>query len=133
MTEENAEKRIIVDSDWKTEAAEEKAKLDEHTAADTTGKKLPDASFLELVNMIAMQAALGMGGYQTPDGQNAPPDLGMAKHFIDLLNVLSEKTEGHLTEDEKSVLSGTLYELRMRYVEFAANPPTVQPPAQKPA
>ena len=73
---------------------------------------LPEAAFLELVNMVAMQAVVSIGGYQLPTGEVVPPDLAMAEHQIDLLEVLEKKTAGNLTEEEKKALSAVLYELR---------------------
>ena len=41
----------------------------------------------------------------------------MAKHSIDMLGMLEEKTKGNLTEDEEKYLKHTLYELRMNYLD----------------
>jgi hypothetical protein len=79
----------------------------------------PDASFAELLNMLVMQAMAGFGAMATPDGQRIPPNMGIAKHFVDMLQVLSDKTQGNLTEEEQKILDQVLYELRMRYVEMA--------------
>ena len=46
----------------------------------------------------------------------------MAKHQIDLLEILEKKTAGNLDEEEKKVLGGVLYELRMQYVEVVRAP-----------
>lgn len=45
----------------------------------------------------------------------APPSA--AKQTIDLLNILKAKTEGNLQEDEKQLMEGLLFELRMRFVK----------------
>jgi hypothetical protein len=56
-------------------------------------------------------------GEAPPDGGPAPPrDLKAAKHFIDLLGMLQQKTQGNLSEDEFQLLSAFLYDLRMKYV-----------------
>jgi hypothetical protein len=44
----------------------------------------------------------------------------MAKHQIDVLAVLEEKTRGNLSDDEKRILDTALYETRMRYVSVAS-------------
>jgi hypothetical protein len=76
---------------------------------------MAEASFLMLVASLATQAAhhLGLG----PEGDESEVDLRMAKYTIDLLGVLAEKTEGNLTEEEKSYLDSQLFGLRMRFVE----------------
>ena len=81
-----------------------------------------EASFLELVNMVAMQAIVSIGGYQLPTGEHVPADLAMAKHQIDMLEMLEKKTSGNLIEEEKKALAGVLYELRMQYVQSARVP-----------
>ena len=63
-------------------------------------------------------ACLGVGAGEGKDGEEKPAvDLGQAKHLIDLLEMLREKSEGNRTEEETKVLMGLLYDLRMRYVE----------------
>jgi hypothetical protein len=41
----------------------------------------------------------------------------MAKHTIDILGMLEEKTRGNLTRDEEQLFKNILYDLRMRYVK----------------
>lgn len=122
MSDESGEPRLYVDSDWKEEARREKERLAEQEAKDVKAGPLPDPSFLEIVNMLAMQAAVSLSGFQLQSGEQAPPDLPMARHLIDLLEVLDGKTKGNLTPEEKTILDGVLYEMRMRYVQ-AASPP----------
>jgi hypothetical protein len=119
--------KIQVDSDWKEEARREKERLAEQEQHAPSGSPLPQPGFLEIVNMIAMQAAVSIGGYQMPTGEVVPPDMPMAKHLIDLLDILSTKTKGNLTPDEQKGLDGVLYEIRMRYVQVAQSPR--RPPA----
>ena len=47
--------------------------------------------------------------------------LDLARHHIDMLAVLEEKTKGNLTEEESNTLAATVYELRNRYVQIAAS------------
>jgi len=112
------EPRIIIDDDWKAQAQRDKEKLAEQVEAE--GPRGPiEANFIALLNLLAMQAMVGLGGMAGPNGQAIPPDLPLAKHHIDLLGVLDEKTRGNLTDDEKRTLDSTLYNLRMAYVELA--------------
>lgn len=127
MADEKQESKIIVDSDWKQEAAEEKARLEETTTDVGKEQPLPDASFPELINMLVMQAAVSLGGYKGPTGEMVQRDLATAKHFIDMLEVLKGKTKGNLTDEEDKAMEAVLYEMRMRYVE-ATQPPAPQPP-----
>jgi len=123
VTDEAGHGGLHIDSDWKTEAAKEKERLagQERVSRPTAGAEAA-ANFIELVNLMAMQAVIGLGGYQGPGGERIPPSLTMAKHHIDLLEVLEKKTAGNLTEEEKRILDGVLYELRMQYVQSVSAP-----------
>ncbi len=122
------EKKIIVDDDWKAEAQREKERLAEETAQP---EMLPSAGFSELINILAMQAMAGLGLLPGPDGQRMPQNLAAAKHFIDMLQVLDDKTKGNLTDEERKLLDQILYEVRMSFVQLsggAAGTATGQPP-----
>lgn len=119
------QKKIIVDDDWKAEAKHEKERLTQETARQEAP---PAPNFVELINMIAMQAMVGLGGMTGPGGERIPPSLELAKHYIDMLQVLEEKTKNNLTDEERKLLDQLLYEMRMRYVQSAsggAAPPGV--------
>lgn len=122
MADQNQEEpRIIVDSDWKEQARREKEELDRQTREEPTGGGgLPAPAFVEIVQMVVIQASLGLGGFQDPNtGQVMPPNLAVAKHYIDLLGLLVDKTQGNLDENEKGLIEGTLHELRMAFVQVA--------------
>lgn len=110
-------KKIIVDDDWKAEARREKERLAEETQHR---EQLPPAGFIELLNLVVMQALGALGMLMGPGGQRIPPQPELAKYFIDLLQVIEDKTRGNLTPDEKKLLDQALYDLRMRYVEIAS-------------
>jgi hypothetical protein len=120
------EKKIIVDDDWKAEAKQEKERLAKETAKE---EQLPDPSFAELINMIAMQAVVGLGGMTGPGGERIPPNLEIAKHYVDMLQILEDKTKNNLTDEEKKLLDQVLYEIRMRYVQAGSGgaPPAATP------
>lgn len=116
---------LHIDSDWKAEAQKEKERLAQEekksAAGGAAGGGVPGApSFVELVNLLAMQAAISLGGYQGPGGERIPPNHAAAKHHIDMLDVLEQKTKGNLTDEEKRVLDAVLYELRMQYVQIVS-------------
>ena len=53
-------------------------------------------------------------------GGGTSVNLDMAKHNVDLLAVLDDKTKGNLSPEEQQLLDTALYETRMRYVSVAS-------------
>ncbi|MFQ5424568.1 MAG: DUF1844 domain-containing protein [Phycisphaerae bacterium] len=123
------DRKLQIDDDWKNQAAEEKEQL-AREVEDPSPRSLPQADFTGLVNLLAMQVVVGLGGMAGHDGRRIPPNLELAKHHIDLLDVLDGKTAGHLDPDEKKLLDTTLHQLRMAYVEAASGGPPGAGPSQ---
>lgn len=83
-----------------------------------------EVSFTALVISLASSAAVHFGDLGDPvTGEKQPANLIAARHAIDLLSILEEKTAGNLTEDEQQVLEQVLVELRMRFVQLATGKP----------
>jgi hypothetical protein len=76
----------------------------------------PPASFETLVRSVAMQAQFALVSFEDEKGRH-DPDLGAARHYIDLLSMLTEKTTGNLNMEERLLLENSLTELRFRYVQ----------------
>src|SRR5688572_25394757 len=133
-----------VDSDWKKQAQEEKRRLTEEaerkksapapaeaaavpsTAAAAGGRRrraareeMPEANFVTLVQTLASQALVYLGGMAVAGGEPMI-DLDTAKQQIDLMAVLEDKTAGNLSDEERAALDVALYETRMRYVGVAS-------------
>ncbi len=132
---------LHIDTDWKKQAQEEKKRLTEQeqkkAAAQVAAKPspaepagmpragpgrgergLPPATFTTLVQSIVTQVLFYLGELSAR-GAEPSMNLDMAKHNIDILGVLEEKSRGNLTEEEQRLLDGALYESRMRYVSIA--------------
>ncbi|HEY1686294.1 MAG TPA: DUF1844 domain-containing protein [Tepidisphaeraceae bacterium] len=138
MAEEKSS--LHIDTDWKKQAQEEKRRLVEEAekkkqadsaasaaAAPTRSgegdvgdgrRRLPIASFASIVQSIMTQALYYLGDIATAAGEGAV-NLDMAKHHIDSLSVLEEKTKGNLNAEEQKFLDAALYETRMRFVAIA--------------
>jgi hypothetical protein len=136
---------LHIDTDWKKQAQEEKRRLAEQeqekaAAAATTAapprptpgeaampragggpggrdRAMPPASFTTLVQSIVTQVLFYLGEL-TSRGTEPSLNLDMAKHNIDMLGIIEQKTKGNLTEEEQRLLDSALYETRMRYVAF---------------
>jgi len=74
------------------------------------------AGFLDLVDLLAQPILLYLGDLALPDGKKAE-NLPLARLHIDLLDVLKDKTQGNLLQQEQAVIDDLLYRLRLRYVQ----------------
>jgi Domain of unknown function (DUF1844) len=88
--------------------------------AQDTEFPLPPANFLFLVESILMQAQMQLGLLNFGENDEKPePNLPLARHSIDLLAMLQEKTKGNLSTEEQRMVENGLTELRFRYVQIA--------------
>ena len=122
----NPEKKIIIDEDWKSQVEREKAEAareaqqpsqagaEQASAGAHVPLPLPDLSFL--ASTLYLQGAIALGLLPNPASNKAEVQLDQAKHVIDLLAMLQQKTEGNRTPDETEELEAILHQLRMAYV-----------------
>ncbi|MBV9035595.1 MAG: DUF1844 domain-containing protein [Acidobacteriaceae bacterium] len=89
--------------------------------AETSNYPVPPANFLFLVESILMQAQMQLGllRFGEKEDEDSEPNLPLARHSIDLLGMLQEKTKGNLTTEEQRLLENGLTELRFRYVQVS--------------
>jgi hypothetical protein len=81
------------------------------------------ASFLSLIMSLASNAAASLGMMPHPVTGETGVDLKTAKHWIDVLGMLEQKTRGNLDPQEEQVIESLLADLRMQYVSFTSSPP----------
>jgi len=117
------EKKLIIDEDWKSqveaekEAARHAADVEKPAAAGPTARApLPPANLTFLVSTLYLQGAIALGLLPSPVTKKVEVQLEQAKHSIDLLTVLQQKTEGNRTAQESDELEAALHELRLTYV-----------------
>jgi hypothetical protein len=77
---------------------------------------LPPPSFEFLVLSLRMQVETHLGLNPFVE-EKAPPDFRLARHGIDLLAMLKDKTANNLSIEEQRILENTITELRFRYVQ----------------
>ncbi len=113
--------KIIIDSDWKEQVAAEKEALRQQAQETQENKNTPEAawppaSFATLVSTLATQAVAALGQMVDPEQEEVVVNLDFAKHMIDTLALLEEKTKGNLTPEESTMLADVLHQLRMLFV-----------------
>ena len=115
---ETGEARPDVSQEAKEEqAAEKQAPAADAESAVGQETQLPEVNFSTFVFSLSSSALLHFGEIPEPSTGKKQKNLAMAKHSIDILGMLEEKTKGNLTNDEGQLLKNILYDLRMRYVK----------------
>ncbi len=77
---------------------------------------LPEVSFSTFVLSLASSALAHLGEVPNPETGKKAVDTDIASHTIDILDMLQEKMKHGPTDEERKLLDGILYELRMKYV-----------------
>ena len=122
MNSEESDPKIIVDDDWKSQVEREKDEVQQKMEQEPDQADMPEASLPMLVTTLATQALANLGQIPDPVEGKAVVYKPLAKHFIDTLAVLDEKTKGNLSDEEAEMLEGTLHQLRMVYVSTEEQP-----------
>lgn len=138
------EPKIIVDDDWKEQVAKERDAASDLASQDAVEASLPSeesagsgvdaggddansempapppASFEMLITMMFTQAMSMLGQIPDPTTGKAQVNKPFAKHYIDTLEMIGEKTKGNLTDEETKMHGEALHALRMAYVSTKA-------------
>jgi hypothetical protein len=77
------------------------------------------ASFINFLMSIASNAAAALGMMKHPVTGEHVVDPELAKHWIDVLGMLHQKTQGNLDPQEQQIFEGLLADLRMQYVSIS--------------
>ncbi|MBI4466998.1 MAG: DUF1844 domain-containing protein [Acidobacteria bacterium] len=85
--------------------------------------------FETLVMSLSTSAMYQLGLVEDPARGAIPADLEAARHTIDMLAVIQEKTRGNLSPREQQLLEQVLYELRLAYLSLTSGPKPGSPKA----
>ncbi|MBX3436963.1 MAG: DUF1844 domain-containing protein [Planctomycetaceae bacterium] len=124
---------IKSDEDWKAQVKAEDARLDAERSRSAEKPRptaepdsppfdptqLPKPTFGTLVGLFSTQAMVALGLISHPEDGKVEVQLPLARHFIDLLGVLEEKSQGNLSPGETQLLEQSLHDLRMAYLELS--------------
>ncbi len=96
-----------------------RGKQPELSGPDSAPAQRGPVNFQHLVLSLATTAMFQLGMMGNPGEEQPQVDMAAAQETIDLLNVLEKKTKGNLTQEEEGLLTNSLYELRMCFVEVS--------------
>ena len=98
---------------------EEKERKEEPRKEEAERAPLPEVNFNSLIFSLSSSVLLHLGEIADPQSGEKKIDIALAKHTIDIIAMLKEKTQGNLTEEEEKFLESILTDLRLRYVKAA--------------
>src|SRR5580692_10477619 len=81
--------------------------------------ELPTPDFDFLIYSLRLQAELSLGlvPLGSPGEDESPLDFELARHDIDLLAMLQQKTKGNLTAEEQRALDSSVTQLRVHFTQ----------------
>jgi hypothetical protein len=77
--------------------------------------------FSTYVISVASSAMVALGRMPSPDGKPHPIELDTAKHLIDILEMLEQKTKGNLDATEAKLVTSLLHDLHGSFAAAQAN------------
>ncbi len=101
------------------EKRQETPKQERESVSEIKRPVLPEVNFSTFVFGLSSTAFYHLGEIPDPQTGQKRQDIALAKHTIDTLGMLKEKTKGNLTSEEEKLLDSILTELRLRYVKVA--------------
>jgi hypothetical protein len=78
---------------------------------------MPEVTFMAFIMSLNTSALFHLGEIADPQTGEKLIDFSLARHAIDTLVLLQEKTKGNLDSDESEMLKNLLYDVKMRFVQ----------------
>jgi len=99
------------------EESEKKGPCAEGKVPDREGRcVMPEVTFSTFVMSLNTSALYHLGELPDPETGARVVNFELARHAIDTLVVLEQKTKGNLTEEERELLKNILYDVKLRFV-----------------
>jgi hypothetical protein len=113
-------KDIEAEKDKKAEGEKKEAEPKKEAPREETERTpLPEVNFSTLIFSLSSSALFHLGEIADPQTGEKKKDLPLAKHAIDTIVMLREKTKGNLTEEERKFIDSVLNDIQWRYVKAA--------------
>jgi hypothetical protein len=87
-----------------------------NTPAEQELPPRPPIDFPSYLLSYYTQGLVLLGEVPNPYTNKKEEDVEAARHTIDILTMLEQKTKGNLTKEEQQLLETVLYELRMKFM-----------------
>jgi hypothetical protein len=88
----------------------------EEKSAQQEAPPRPPIDFPSYILSYYTQGLVLLGEVPNPYTNKKEEDVEAARHTVDILSMLQQKTKGNLSKDEEQLLDSVLYELRMKFM-----------------
>lgn len=83
------------------------------------GCVMPQVTFEAFIMSLNTSVLYHLGEIADPMTGKKEINLDLARHGIDTLELMAEKTKGNLTDDEAKMLKDLLYDAKLKFVQTA--------------
>jgi hypothetical protein len=107
------------EGELRKEAASEEQKTEESASAGesrSSREAPPKIDFPSYILSYYTQGLVLLGEVPNPYTNKKEEDLEGARHIVDILEMLQEKTKGNLAKEEGQLVESVLYEMRMKFM-----------------
>ncbi|MEE4136703.1 MAG: DUF1844 domain-containing protein [Desulforhopalus sp.] len=80
---------------------------------------MPEVTFPAFILSLNTSALYHLGEIGNPETGQKIVDLDLARHAIDTMVLIQNKTKGNLTTEEGELLKNILYDIKLRFVKVA--------------
>jgi hypothetical protein len=89
---------------------------EKQTLQDSGGLTMDFSTFILSLNASSL---IHMGEIHDPQLKEITVNLPAAKHTIEILEILKDKTVGNLDDNENKLLNDVLYNLRLKFMQHS--------------
>lgn len=82
-----------------------------------TNSTLPKIDFSSFILSLYSSGLVQLGKVEDPSTGSRSVNLDLARHTVDMIAMLEEKTKGNLNSEEQNLIKALLSELRIAFVE----------------
>jgi hypothetical protein len=96
--------------------ADSASPVPEEKSAEREAPPRPPIDFPSYILSYYTQGLVLLGEVPNPYTNKKEEDVDAARHTVDILSMLQQKTKGNLSKDEEQLLDSVLYELRIKFM-----------------
>jgi len=113
-------RKVTAEGEIRAEAVSTTGGPETSSGSSTEGSaagQLPAPTFEEIILQFATTASVFLGEIPDPATGKVVTNFDAARHYIDMIGILDEKTKGNLTKKESQLIQKVLTDLRILFVE----------------